>query len=187
MLKLFSEVTVFLININFNNYFMAQITFKNTPVNTSGYLPKRGEKAPDFKLVNTELATVSLHDFRGKKVVLNIFPSLDTGVCAASVRRFNKMASEMDNTAILAISKDLPFAHARFCTIEGIENVIPLSDFRISDFDDNYGVLMVDGPLKGLLARAVVLIDTSGEVLYSELVPEIAEEPNYEAVLSHLK
>ncbi len=165
---------------------MAKITLKGNSVNTKGNLPANGAKAPAFTLVKTDLGELSLGDLRGKKVVLNIFPSLDTGVCAASVRRFNKEAAGMRDTIVLAISKDLPFAHARFCTTEGIGNVTPLSAFRDRDFEDIYGVLMTDGPLKGLLARAVVLIDESGNVVYSELVPEITQEPDYEAVIAHL-
>jgi thiol peroxidase len=165
---------------------MAKITFKGNPVNTNGELPSVGSKAPEFSLVQTDLSELSLGDLKGKRVILNIFPSLDTGVCAASVRHFNKDAAGLKNTIVLAISKDLPFAHARFCTTEGIENVRTLSVFRSADFENKYGVAMVDGPLKGLLARAVVLIDESGNVAYTELVPEIAQEPNYEAVLSKL-
>lgn len=117
---------------------------------------------------------------KGKRVILNIFPSLDTGVCAMSVRKFNQLAASLPDTVVLAISKDLPFAHARFCTVEGIENLVPLSDFRHSDFDENYGVLMADGPLQGLLARSVVVIDREGKVVYTELVPEITQEPDYD-------
>lgn len=161
---------------------MSKVTFKGSPVNTNGSLPEVGTMAPDFSLVQTDLSESSLKELRGKRVVLNIFPSLDTGVCAASVRRFNKEAAEMGNTIILAISKDLPFAHSRFCELEGIKNVKPLSDFRVNDFDKDYGILMVDGPLKGLLARSVVVIDESGKVIYTELVPEIAQEPDYDKV-----
>lgn len=163
---------------------MSTITFKGTAIHTNGELPATGALAPDFNLVKTDLMELSLNELKGKKVVLNIFPSLDTGVCAASVRRFNTEASNLDNVVVLAISKDLPFAHTRFCTTEGIENVKPLSAFRDTEFEKNYGLLITDGPLKGLLARAVVLIDESGKVVYSELVPEIAQEPNYEAVMA---
>ena len=124
---------------------------------------------------------------RGKQVILNIFPSLDTGVCAASVRKFNKLAAELPGTVVLAVSKDLPFAHARFCTVEGIENVVPVSDFRKTSFDESYGVLMTDGPLKGLLARSVVVIDGDGKVVYTELVPEITQEPDYDKALAAVK
>lgn len=143
--------------------------------------------APDFELVNTDLSPFSLKDIKDKNVILNIFPSLDTNVCATSVRKFNKMAAGLRDTVVLAISKDLPFAHARFCSIEGIENVIPLSDFRYSDFDESYGVRMADGPLAGLLARAVVVIGKDGKVTYTELVPEITQEPDYDKALAALK
>lgn len=166
---------------------MATITFKGTTVNTSRQLPATGTTAPDFALVKTDLSEISLKDLKGKKVVLNIFPSIDTGVCAASVRKFNKEASSLDNTVILAISADLPFAAGRFCSVEGIENVYPASVFRNADFAKSYGILMVDGPLKGLLARSVVVIDAEGKVVYTELVPEVTQEPNYEAAIAAAK
>ena len=128
-----------------------------------------------------------MKELNGKNVILNIFPSLDTGVCATSVRKFNKLAAGLPDTVVLAISKDLPFAHARFCSTEGIENVIPLSDFRFSDFDENYGVRMADGPLAGLLARSVVIIGKDGKVAYTELVPEITQEPDYDKAIAALK
>lgn len=153
----------------------------------AGEFVRTGAMAPDFELVKTDLSTLSLKDLMGKTVVLNIFPSLDTGVCATSVRRFNKLAAGLADTVVLAISKDLPFAHARFCTVEGIENVIPASDFRASNFDAKYGVLMNDGPLKGLLARAVVVIAPDGKIVYTELVPEITQEPDYDQALAATK
>ena len=160
------------------------VLFKGIIVTLLGTFVTPGTKAPDFNLVKNDLSEYTLSENKGKYVVLNIFPSLDTGVCAMSVRRFNQMASELPNTTVLCISKDLPFAQSRFCTVEGIENVVPLSDFRnTSSFGEAYGVLMKDGPLQGLLARAVVVINPQGEVVYSELVPEITQEPNYEAVL----
>ena len=160
------------------------VLFKGIIVTLLGTFVSPGTKAPDFNLVKNDLSEYTLNENKGKYVVLNIFPSLDTGVCAMSVRRFNEMASELPNTKVLCISKDLPFAQSRFCTVEGIENVVPLSDFRnTSSFGEAYGVLMKDGPLQGLLARAVVVINPQGEVVYSELVPEITQEPNYEAVL----
>ena len=160
------------------------VLFKGIVVTLLGTFVTPGTKAPDFNLVKNDLSEYILNENKGKYVVLNIFPSLDTGVCAMSVRRFNEMASELPNTTVLCISKDLPFAQSRFCTVEGIENVVPLSDFRnTSSFGEAYGVLMKDGPLQGLLARAVVVINPQGEVVYSELVPEITQEPNYEAVL----
>ena len=160
------------------------VLFKGIIVTLLGTFVTPGTKAPDFNLVKNDLSEYTLNENKGKYVVLNIFPSLDTGVCAMSVRRFNQMASELPNTTVLCISKDLPFAQSRFCTVEGIENVVPLSEFRnTSSFGETYGVLMKDGPLQGLLARAVVVINPQGEVIYSELVPEITQEPNYEAVL----
>ena len=169
---------------------MATTKFKDMPVHLSGDFIATGAAAPDFELVKTDLGTLSLSSLKGKRVILNIFPSLDTGVCAMSVRKFNQLAASLPDTVVLAISKDLPFAHARFCTVEGIENLVPLSDFRHSDFDENYGVLMADGPLQGLLARSVVVIDREGKVVYTELVPEITQEPDYdravEAAVSNL-
>ena len=160
------------------------VLFKGIIVTLLGTFVTPGTKAPDFNLVKNDLSEYTLNENKGKYVVLNIFPSLDTGVCAMSVRRFNEMAAALPNTTVLCISKDLPFAQSRFCTVEGIENVVPLSDFRnTSSFGEAYGVLMKDGPLQGLLARAVVVINPQGEVVYSELVPEITQEPNYEAVL----
>jgi thiol peroxidase len=165
---------------------MAKITFKGSPVNTSGSLPVTGNVAPDFKLVKTDLSEVSLSDFKGKRVILNIFPSLDTGVCAKSVREFNAKISKVENAVVLCVSKDLPFAHSRFCTVEGLENVVPLSEFRDNNFSEAYGVMMIDGPLKGLMARSVVVVNEAGKVIYTELVPEIAQEPNYENALQML-
>ena len=160
------------------------VLFKGIIVTLLGTFVTPGTKAPDFNLVKNDLSEYTLNENKGKYVVLNIFPSLDTGVCAMSVRRFNQMASELPNTTVLCISKDLPFAQSRFCTVEGIENVVPLSDFRnTSSFGEAYGVLMKDGPLQGLLARAVVVINPQGEIIYSELVPEITQEPDYEAIL----
>lgn len=161
--------------------------FKGTPVTLSGEFIRPGVLAPDFELVRTDLTPLRLSDLRGRRVVLNIFPSLDTGVCATSVRKFNKLAASLPDTVVVAVSKDQPFAHARFCTTEGIENVIPASDFRASGFDTAYGVGMADGPLRGLLARAVVVIDPAGRVVYSELVPEITEEPDYERAVEAVK
>ena len=167
---------------------MATTKFKGQPVKVIGEFIKVGSVAPDFELVKTDLSSFSLKELNGKNVILNIFPSLDTGVCAASVRKFNKLAAGMENTLVLAISKDLPFAQGRFCTAEGIEHVIPLSDFRYtSTFGKDYGVLMTDGPLCGLLARAVVILNPEGKVIYTQLVPEIVEEPDYDAALAALK
>jgi len=166
---------------------MAKITLKGNAINTIGELPAKGTKAPCFKLTATDLSEKSLKDFAGSKVVLNIFPSLDTPTCAASVRRFNQMATELNGTKVLAISKDLPFAHARFCTSEGIENVVNLSEFKNSSFGKDYGVEIVDGPLAGLFSRAVVVLDEEGNVIYTQQVPEIVDEPNYDEVLDALK
>ncbi|MDR2956368.1 MAG: thiol peroxidase [Prevotella sp.] len=166
---------------------MATITFKGSSVNTSGNLPSKGTSAPDFILVKQDLSEVSLKDLKGKKVILNIFPSLDTGVCAASVRRFNKEAADLSNTVILAISADLPFAAGRFCTTEGIENVYPASVFRNSEFAKDYGILMLDSPLKGLLARSVVVIDAEGKIVYTQLVSEVTDEPDYVAAINAVK
>lgn len=166
---------------------MASVTLGGNIVHTNGDLPAKGTKAKDFNLVKTDLGTASLADYAGSRVILNIFPSVDTGTCAASVRQFNKLASELDNTKVLCISRDLPFAQNRFCGAEGIENVYNLSDFRTGDFGKEYGLLLQDGPLKGLLSRAVVVLDENQQVLYTELVPEIKDEPNYDAALAALK
>ena len=165
---------------------MANITFKGNPVHTTGELPVKGASAPDFTLVKGDLSEVKLSDFKGKNVVLNIFPSLDTGTCAASVRRFNKEAASLSNTVVLGISADLPFAAGRFCSAEGIENVVTLSTFRDNTFGKDYGLLMSDGPLEGLLARAVVVVDPAGKVIYTELVPEIAQEPDYHSAINSI-
>jgi len=165
---------------------MAKITFKGSSVNTAGDLPRVGAEAPEFTLVKTDLSEVSLAEFKGKKVVLNIFPSVDTGVCAASVRRFNAEASKQNNAVVLCISRDLPFAHARFCGAEGLDNVISLSEYKDEVFSQNYGVRMSDGPLVGLLSRAVVVVDENGKVIHSEQVDDIVNEPDYEAALKAL-
>jgi thiol peroxidase len=166
---------------------MSKVTLKGNPVSTIGDLPVVGSKAPEFSLVGTNLADVKNTDFTGKRVVLNIFPSLDTATCAASVRRFNVEASKLQDAAVVCISKDLPFAHSRFCTTEGIENVVSASEFRSNAFGKNYGVMITDGPLQGLMARAVVVLDKDGSVIHSQLVPEITEEPDYESALNSLK
>ena len=166
---------------------MAKITFKGNPVATSGDLPKVGSPAPDFALTKTDLSTLTKKDLAGKNVVLNIFPSIDTGVCATSVRTFNQKAASMPNTVVVCVSKDLPFAMKRFCGAEGIEKVTTASWFRGADFGAAYGVTMQDGPLAGLFARAVVVIDAKGKVAYTELVPEIAQEPNYAAAIAAVR
>jgi thiol peroxidase len=166
---------------------MAKITLKGSPLSTSGELPKTGAPAPDFTLVNTALGSVGKKDFAGKKIVLNIFPSIDTPTCATSVRTFNKKAAELANTVVLCVSKDLPFAQKRFCGAEGIEKVQAVSAFRGPDFGKDYGVTIVDGPLAGLFARAVVVIGADGKVAYTELVGEVANEPNYDKALAAAK
>jgi thiol peroxidase len=163
---------------------MANISLKGKPCRTCGELPSIGLKAPLFELVGKDLSDVTLEAFQGKNVVLNIFPSMDTPVCASSVRAFNEQAAGNQNMAIVNISMDLPFAQKRFCESAGIENVTNLSAFRSPQFGRSYGVTIEDGPLRGLLARAIVVISDHGEVAYTELVPEIAQEPNYEAALT---
>jgi thioredoxin-dependent peroxiredoxin len=162
---------------------MAQTKLGENTVNTNGSLPAAGAAAPDFSLANNDLQNKSLKDYTGTNLVLNIFPSIDTRVCAMSVREFNKRAATLPDTKVLCISKDLPFAFKRFCGAEGITNVETLSDFRDKNFSKNYGVDMVDGGMAGLMARAVVVIDKQGKVKYTELVPTIGQEPDYEAAL----
>ncbi|MES2824399.1 MAG: thiol peroxidase [Pseudomonadota bacterium] len=164
---------------------MSTVTLKGTPFNTNGTLPANGSTAPAFNLVKTDLSEVTSASLAGKRVVLNIFPSVDTPTCAQSVRTFNAQASALNNTVVVCASQDLPFALARFCGAEGLSNVVPASAFR-SNFASDYGVKMVDGPLAGLTARAVVVLDTNGKVLHTELVSEIASEPNYDAALKVL-
>ena len=166
---------------------MAKITFKGSPISTIGELPKVGAQAPDFVLTKTDLTDISLKDVAGKKVVMNIFPSIDTPVCATSVRRFNAEIDKYNNAIILCISVDLPFAHARFCGAEGLNNVISVSELRNRDFGKHYGVRIVDGPLAGLLARSIVVLDGKGKVIYTQLVADIAEEPDYEKALNALR
>ena len=165
---------------------MAQFKLKGNPFHTVGDLPAKGKAAPDFTPVKTDLATTGLRDYAGKRVVLNIFPSIDTDVCAASVRRFNQEAGKLQNTVVLCVSMDLPFAHKRFCGAEGLDNVVSVSDFRDGAFGRAYGVRIADGPLAGLLARSVVIVGTDGKVAYTQLVPETAEEPDYAKALAAL-
>jgi thiol peroxidase len=165
---------------------MARITLKGSPINTCGTLPAKGTNAPDFTLTGSDLAEVSLNSFAGKKIVLNIFPSLDTSVCAAAVRRFNSEAGKLPNTVVLGISADLPYASLRFCSAEGLNNVVTLSTFRHPEFGDAYGVRIVDSKMAGLMSRAIVVIDEKGSVVYTEQVPEIAQEPDYAAALNAL-
>lgn len=166
---------------------METTAFKGTPVHTCGHLPHTGSQAPLFTLTRGDLTELRSEELKGRRIVLNIFPSLDTAVCATSVRKFNQLAASLDNTTVVAVSKDLPFAQSRFCTTEGIENLIAASAFRSPEFAREYGIEMVDGPLAGLLARAVVIIDETGRIVYTELVPEITREPDYEAAIKALK
>lgn len=165
---------------------MASITLGGNQIHTSGELPKVGTKLSDFKLVKNDLSIASLNEFSGKKLVLNIFPSIDTGTCATSVRKFNETAAKLENTAVLCISRDLPFAQKRFCGAEGLENVINLSDFQGGDFGKTNGLEILDGPLTGLHSRALIVVDANGTIIHTEQVAEIADEPNYEAALATL-
>jgi len=166
---------------------VATVTLSGNPVEVSGVLPGRGQGAPDFRLVNKELANKSLDDFAGKRKILNIFPSIDTPTCAMSVRHFNQTANALPNTVVLCISADLPFAQSRFCAAEGLDNVVTLSTMRGKEFLDNYGVAIKSGVLEGLAARAVVVLDENNHVLHTQLVNEIADEPDYEAALAALR
>jgi thiol peroxidase len=165
---------------------MATVTLEGEPLNVGGHFPQIGETAHSFMLVNKDLADVSLSEFAGKRKVLSIVPSIDTPVCAASTRVFNQRASEMDNTVVLVISADLPFAQSRFCGTEGLNNVIMLSTMRGRDFHKDYGVMITEPPLSGLTARAVVILDENDRVIYTELVPEITQEPDYDAAIAAL-
>ncbi len=165
---------------------MSQITIKDKKINTYGRLPEIGEKAPHFELVRADLSGATLQDFKGKRVIMNIFPSVDTHVCATSVRNFNERASKLNNTEILCISRDLPFAQKRFLDDEGLKNITNLSDFRQGDFGKDYGVEMLDGPWAGLLSRVVIVLDEEGKVLHTQQVPDIDEEPDYLSALKSL-
>jgi len=165
---------------------MASIALQGNPINTNGDLPAVGSSAPDFKLTTKDLADVGLADYTGKKKLLNIVPSLDTDVCATSTRKFNESAGSQDGVVVLVISADLPFASGRFCSTEGLENVVALSMMRSRNFAKDYGVLIEDGPLAGITARAVMVLDADNNVVYNELVPEIVQEPNYDAALAAL-
>jgi len=166
---------------------MATVTLKGNTIQTSGNLPEIGSKAPEFLLTANDLSSKRLSDFLGSKIVLNIFPSIDTGTCAASVRAYNKEASEMKNTKVLCISRDLPFAQARFCGAEGLNNVIMLSDYKDGSFGKTYGLDFIDGPLDALHSRCVIVLDENGVVIYTEQVQETVEEPNYAASLHNLR
>lgn len=165
---------------------MAAITLKGNEIHTSGKLPEIGSTAPDFTLRGVDLSVKTLNDFNGKNLVLNIFPSIDTGTCAASVRNFNKKAAELNNTRILCISRDLPFAQSRFCGAEGIENVVMLSDFHTGQFGKDYGLDIIDGPLTGFNSRCIVVVNPAGQVIYTEQIAETTEEPNYDKALAAL-
>lgn len=165
---------------------MATVTLKGNPITTLGELPKVGTDAPNFKLTATDLSTKSLDDYKGYNVILNVFPSLDTPTCAQSVRTFNQKAAQLANTKVLCISKDLPFAAARFCAAEGIEHVETLSDFKDGNFGKSYGLTFTDGPLEALHSRCIVVLNDKAQVIYTEQVPEITEEPNYDAALKSL-
>ena len=166
---------------------MATVTLKGSPIHTSGELPAVGAAAPDFRLTGADLKDVSLADYKGKRKILNIVPSLDTPVCATSTRKFNEQGGKLPNTVVLVVSADLPFAAKRFCVAEGLQNVVTLSTFRAKEFAQRWGVTLVDGPLAGVTARAVVVIDEHDKVTYTELVPEIAQEPNYDKALAAVK
>jgi thiol peroxidase len=166
---------------------MANVTLRGSPIHTNGDLPAVGSKAPDFKLTAGDLKDVSLADYAGKRKVLNISPSLDTSVCATAARKFNEAAGKLGNTVILLVTADLPFAAKRFCTAEGLQNVIPLSVMRDKEFAKGYGVLLVDGPMAGLCARSVVVLDEANKVIHAQLVAETVDEPDYAAALAALK
>ena len=166
---------------------MAQVTLGGNPIHTNGDLPAVGAKAPDFKLTSGDLKDLTLADFKGKKKILNIVPSLDTPVCATSTRKFNETAGKLPNTVVLVVSADLPFASKRFCTTEGLQNVTTLSLMRDKNFAKDYGVLIQDGPLAGVCARAVVVVDENDKVVYKQLVPEIKQEPDYDKALAAAK
>ena len=165
---------------------MTTANLKGNPFNISGDLPAVGSDAPAVSLIKTDLSEITCADLQGKQVILNIFPSIDTGVCADSTRKFNELANGLENTVVLCVSRDLPFALGRFCGAEGLETVVPVSDFRSGDFGRSYGVQIEDGPLAGLLARSVVVVNAEGNVTYTELCPETTEEPNYDAAIAAL-
>lgn len=178
-----SLVTMCVTTVNDNAGKEETVICRGQEAHTSGPMVKVGEQAPDFRATNADLQDVSLSSFKGKRIILNIFPSLDTPTCALSVRQFNARASELENTVVLCLSMDLPFAQSRFCNTEGLNNVVPLSVFRSHDFLKEYGLQLADGPLKGLMARAVIVIDETGKVRYTQLVSNISNEPDYDAAL----
>lgn len=164
-----------------------RVVTRGVEVSTNGYMPGTGVLAPDFSATDKGMNEVSLSSFKGKKVVLNIFPSLDTPTCALSVRQFNTEAASLENTVVLCVSKDLPFAQSRFCSTEGLDRVVPLSVFRSEDFDKNYGLIITEGPLRGLATRAVIVIDETGKIIYRQLVKNVSEEPDYQKAIERLK
>ena len=166
---------------------MATVTLKGNEINTLGNLPEVGDDMPEFNLVKNDLSVLSNNDLNGKKVVYNIFPSVDTGTCAASTRRFNQEASSLENTTVICVSRDLPFAQKRFCGAEGINDVIMASDYKNGDFGKDLGVIFTDGPLNSLLSRSVIVADENGKIIFTEQVAETADEPNYEAAIAALK
>ncbi len=178
-----SLVTMCVTTVNDNAGKEETVVCRGQEAHTSGPMVKVGQQAPDFRATNADLQDVSLSSFKGKRIILNIFPSLDTPTCALSVRQFNARASELENTVVLCLSMDLPFAQSRFCSTEGLNNVVPLSVFRSHDFLKEYGLQLADGPLKGLMARAVIVIDETGKVCYTQLVSNISNEPDYDAAL----
>ena len=178
-----SLVTMCVTTVNDNAGKEETVICRGQEAHTSGPMVKVGQQAPDFRATNADLQDVSLSSFKGKRIILNIFPSLDTPTCALSVRQFNARASELENTVVLCLSMDLPFAQSRFCSVEGLNNVVPLSLFRSHDFLKEYGLQLADGPLKGLMARAVIVIDETGKVGYTQLVSNISNEPDYDAAL----
>ncbi len=170
-----------------NTLNMAKVTLQGNPINTSGILPKIESKAPKFELIKNDLSIANLNDYKGTRLVLNVFPSIDTGTCAQSVRKFNSELNNLKNVKVLCISRDLPFAQARFCGAEGLTNVETLSDFNLNKFGEDYGLDFIDGPLEGLHSRAVLVIDELGKIIHTEQVSEIANEPNYEDVFKVLQ
>lgn len=182
ILMSFTSVTAAAKNVDSKNG--EKVICRGFEAHISGPMVKVGQSAPDFKAVNADLKEVCLSDFKGKRVILNVFPSLDTPTCGLSVRQFNTKASELDNVVVLCLSMDLPFAQSRFCTTEGLHNVVPLSVFRSQDFMKGYGLRLADGPLEGLMARAVIVVDENGKVVYTQLVDEISKEPDYDAALN---
>lgn len=188
-MKKISLLSLFLLGIMSSNSALAQekVVARGVEVSTNGYMPEVGVIAPDFSATDKAMNEVSLSSFKGKKVVLNIFPSLDTPTCALSVRQFNTEAASLENTVVLCVSKDLPFAQSRFCSTEGLDRVIPLSVFRSDDFEKNYGLIITEGPMRGLTTRAVIVIDETGKIIYRQLVKNVSEEPDYQKAIERLK